>query len=88
MRFMNSSLENLVKSLPEDKLEYLSQEFTGKQLELLKQKGIYPYEYMKAFEMFDQKIHVKKTKPGKIDFHISLKDDHISHEDYKNAMKV
>lgn len=38
MRFMNSSLENLVKILPEDKLEYLSQEFTGKQLELLKQK--------------------------------------------------
>lgn len=27
------------------------------------------------FEMFDQKILVKKTKPGKIDFHVSLKDD-------------
>lgn len=40
------------------------------------------------FEMFDHKILVKKTKPGKIDFHVSLKDDHISHEDYKNAMKV
>ena len=55
MRFMNSSLENLVKSLPEDKLEYLSQEFTGKQLELLKQKGIYPYEYMRLLKCLIKK---------------------------------
>ena len=36
MQFINSSLENLVKNLPEDKFKCLSLEFTGKLLELLK----------------------------------------------------
>ena len=30
-----------------------SQEFCGKQLELVKQKSIYPYEHMNGFETFE-----------------------------------
>ena len=45
VEFMNSSLEKLVKNLPKDKFKYFSQELFGKQLELVKQKGVYPCEY-------------------------------------------
>ena len=48
MLFMNSSLDKLVKKLNDFK--YLSSNFKGKQLELIKQKGIYPYEYMNSFK--------------------------------------
>ena len=41
MQFMISSLKNLVK--------VLSQEFCGQQLELVKQKAIYPYGYMNIY---------------------------------------
>ena len=38
----NSSSESLIKHLSECKFKYLSQELRGQQLELAKQKGIYP----------------------------------------------
>ena len=46
MQFTNSNSENLFKNRPEDKFKYLSQDIFGQQLEFVKQKGIYPYEYM------------------------------------------
>ena len=42
MQFMNSSLDALVKNLSNNDL-HLSQEFSGNLLELLTQKGVYPY---------------------------------------------
>ena len=42
MQFMISSLEKLVKHLPEDKVKYFSQEIQEKEQELVKQKGIFP----------------------------------------------
>ena len=41
MQFMNSILDALVKNF-----KYLSKEFSGKLLKLVKQKGVYPYEYI------------------------------------------
>ena len=41
----NSSLDALVKNLSEMGFKYLLQEFNGDLLELVKQKGVYPYEY-------------------------------------------
>ena len=61
MQFMNSSLEKLVQILPKDKFKYFSQNFFGKQLELVKQKGIYPYEYMKDFKNLMKENDVKKS---------------------------
>ena len=43
---MNSNLETLVKDLLDDDFNYLSEEVGSKNLQLLKQKGSYPYEYM------------------------------------------
>ena len=44
MQFMNSSLDASVKNLSEMDFKYLSHEFTGEQLKLVKQKRVYPYE--------------------------------------------
>ena len=46
---MNSSLDALVKNLSDNDFKYSSQEFSGKQLKLVKQKGMYPYEHMDSF---------------------------------------
>ena len=52
MQFMNSSLEKLVKNLSDFK--YLTEEFGSKNLELLKQKDAYPYQYMDSFKRFSE----------------------------------
>ena len=49
MQFMNSSLEKLVKNLSDNNFKCSTQEFGSKNLELLKQKDAYPYEYMDSF---------------------------------------
>ena len=55
MQFMNSSLDKLVKNLSDEDFKYLVEEFGSENLELLKQKGAYPYEYMNSFERFKEK---------------------------------
>ena len=52
IQFMNSSLDKLVKNLSDKDFKYLLEEFDSKNLELLKQKGAYPYEYINSFEGF------------------------------------
>ena len=54
MQFMNSSLEKLVKNLSDNDFKYLTEEFGSKNLELLKQKDAYPYEYMDSFKRFNE----------------------------------
>ena len=53
-QFMNSSLEKLVKNLSDNDFKYLTEEFGSKNLELLKQKDAYPYEYMDNFKEFSE----------------------------------
>ena len=54
MQFMNSSLDKLVKNLSDEDFKYLVEEFGSENLELLKQKGAYPYEYMNSTEKFNE----------------------------------
>ena len=46
--FLSSSLDSLVKNVGKDDFKYLSQEFDSNVLDLVKQKGIFPYEYVTA----------------------------------------
>ena len=55
MQFMNSSLDKLVKNLSDNDFKYLIEELDSENLELLKQKGAYPYEYMDSFKRFSKK---------------------------------
>ena len=52
MQFINSSLYSLVNNLSDNDFRYLSQEFGGNLLYLVKQKGVYPYEYMNSFKSY------------------------------------
>ena len=53
MQFINCSLDKLVKNLVHKGFKYLIKEFGAENLELLKQKGAYPYEYMNNFKRFN-----------------------------------
>ena len=72
MQFMNFGIEKLVKNLSEDALIYLTKEFGSKNLELLKQKDAYPYEYMDNFKRFSE-----EKLPDKKYFYRSVKKEQI-----------
>ena len=61
MEFMNSNLDKLVKNLSDEDFKYLVQEFGCENLELLKQKDAFPYEYMNSFERFNKKNSLLKN---------------------------
>ena len=54
MEFMNSSLDKPIKNLSDEYFKYLVEELGSENLELLKQKDAYPYEYMNSFERFNE----------------------------------
>ena len=72
MQFMNSSLDKLVKNLSDEYFKYLLEELDFENLEILKQKGAYPYKYMNNFERFNEaklpprKYLFSSTKKGKL----------------------
>ena len=82
-QFMSSSLETLVKNVPLSDLKYTSQEFQDEKLELMKRKGVYPYDYMNSFDKFDD-----RNLPPKKEFYSLLADEDINDEDYKHAQNV
>ena len=49
IQFMNSSLDKSVKKLSDKDFKCLSEELSGEKLKLVKQKGVYPHEYMSSF---------------------------------------
>ena len=61
MQVINSSLEKLVKHLADNGFKYLSQEFGSENLELLKQKDVYCYQYIKRFKRFSRKDYLIKN---------------------------
>ena len=81
MQFMN--LKNLVQNSQKIKFNDLSQEFNEKQLELVKQKEYYPYEYMNNFERFDE-----RKLPNKEHFYSTLNEKHISDKGHEHALRI
>ena len=73
MQFMNLNLDKLVKNLSDEDFKYLVKEFSCEHLELFKQKGAYPYEYMNSSKRFNE----DKLCAGK-HFYSSTKDKKIS----------
>ena len=76
-QFMNSSLDALVYNLSDNDFRYVSLEFSGDLLDLVKQKGGYPYEYMGSFKNFSE-----DKLPDWCGFYSSLKDEYISEKNY------
>ena len=94
MQFMSSSLDKLVTNLSGVDFKYLVKEFGPDNLEILKQKDAYPYEYMNSFKRFDKgklparKYFFSSTKKGKIDYDGKISDGHISIKDYMTCEKI
>jgi len=50
-QFMSPSLDKLSSNLPEDRFIYTKEGIDG-DIELMKRKGVYPYDYMDSFSRF------------------------------------
>ena len=62
--------------------KYLSQEFDNNVLDLVKQIGFYPYEYMSDFEKFKEEL------PNKEEFYGPLTNRKISGKEYEHVLNV
>ena len=82
-QFVSYSLDKLVSNLPKDDLIYTSKAFKGKRLDLMSQKGVYPYDFMDSFEKFNL-----RELPNKDQFYSILNDQHITDDEYEHAKKV
>ena len=82
-QFLSESLDTLVKALRKSnydfpntrKCKYIKNDYD---LDLLTQKGVYPYEYMDCWEKFNDNEFPSHDK-----FYSSLSDTNISEEYYK-----
>ena len=52
IQFINFSLDSLVRNLSDRDFVCLSKELNGRFLKLVKQEGVYLFEYMDSFEKF------------------------------------
>ena len=82
-QFLASPLANLAKNLPDEKYVYTSEAFSGERLALMKEKGVYPYDYMDSFQKFSQ-----TQLPKRDDFYSLLTNEEISESEYAHAQKV
>ena len=69
--------------MSDNHFKYLSEEFSSEFLKLVKENGVYPYEYMNSFKKFSE-----NKLPDRSKFFSSLKDECISEKDYLKAVDV
>ena len=60
----------------------MSQEFDNNALDLVMQKGFYPYEYMSDFEKLKEEFPIREN------FYSSLSDRKISDKENDHVLKV
>ena len=82
-QFMSASLDKLTSNLPDEAFKYTSKAFKKKKFNLMKQTGVYPYDFMDSFEKFN-----KTELPTKEEFYSILNDQHISDEEYSRAQNI
>ena len=83
LKFMSSSLGVLVNNLPKNGFKNISKYYTPEEVELIKQKGFYPYEYMDVIEKFND----TKLPPREV-FYSKLSGKGITEKNYKHAWNV
>jgi hypothetical protein len=85
-KFMASSLDKLTKGLGKDdfeNLDLMTSHYTTEQREILKQKGVYPYEHMNGLDRLEE-----TSLPPKSRFFSSLTNEDISDTDYERAQNA
>ena len=92
LKFMRGSLDSLAKTLGKDQFKTLTSQMLPQipkkhdrieSLNLLKQKGVFPYQYMTDFSKLNA-----TNLPSKDAFYSQLSGSGISDEDYVHAQKV
>ena len=90
LQFLPSSLDALVENLKKSEddgvfgiLREAFPEATPEQWDLLKQKGVYPYDWMNNLEKMEE-----KSLPPIEDFHSILRDSDITATEYERAQTV
>ena len=79
--------------MSDNDFKYLTEKFGSKNLELLKQKDVYPYEYMDSFKRFGEEklpdiecLYIS-VKDGTAGDNGDKLDGHINNEDYLTCKK-
>ncbi|XP_065668188.1 uncharacterized protein LOC136088409 [Hydra vulgaris] len=80
---MPSSLDALSKNLAKDQCKNIGKLYSGKQLDLLLKKGVYPYDWVDSVDKFN-----KTQLPPKELFFSKLNDEVISDDEYSHAQNV
>ena len=81
LQFMSDSLESLVENI--NNFYHLESAIRNENINLLKKKGIYPYDYMNSWDKFNE------TKlPSESLFFSKLNNEHISDKDYEHAINI
>ena len=87
LQFLNASLDSLVTNLADEgpeKFPVLTGHFPNiEQRDLLMRKGVYPYDHVTSFDVFNE-----KSLPPKHAFYNRLTDSCISDADYDHARQV
>ena len=82
-QFTPKSLDVLSKTLEDDEFPYLVESCTTSHFDLVRRKGVYPYDYMDSVERFDE------TKlPSQDAFFNKLSGSSCSDIDYAHASRV
>lgn len=82
-QFLNSSLDKLANNFPDDAFKYTAAAFKKEKFNLMKQKGVYPYEYMDSFDKFNE-----TELPTKEEFYSVLNDENLTDEEYERAQTI
>ncbi|KAF4525692.1 hypothetical protein B566_EDAN014792, partial [Ephemera danica] len=84
LRFMSSSLDNLVKNLPTEKMAHLNKMFPDdEQRKLMSRKGVFCYDYLDDLDKLNE-----TCLPPKEAFESKLTESSISDADYQHAQNV
>ncbi|XP_030766283.1 uncharacterized protein LOC115890241 [Sitophilus oryzae] len=83
-QFLSFSLSKLSDTLKDEQCIEIRKFFNDEEhFKLIRQKGVFPYNYIDSFEKLEEKF-----LPEKDEFFNSLTDEHISDEEYERALKV
>lgn len=82
-KYTSQSFNILENNLPQEAFRYTAEQFqSGIKFELMKEKGVYPYDYMDSFQKFNEEL------PATEDFFSILNDEHVTDKEYQHAREV
>ena len=82
-QFTPQSLDVLLKTLENDEFRYLVESCTASHFDLIRRKGVYPYDYMDSFDRFEE----TGLSPQDV-FRNKLSGDSCPDADYAHAVAV